>query len=125
MARVDITLNGRVYTVACEDGQEPRLLEIARYLDAKLREVARGSGAAAAGEAQLLAMAALVVTDQLFDLKAEYDALAEGQLNGAEGQLNGAEGRLPAGGSADTAVAAAVDGIARRIEDIAARLERA
>lgn len=124
MARVDITLNGRVYTVACEDGQEPRLLEIARYLDAKLREVARGNGAAAAGEAQLLAMAALLVTDQLFDLKAEYDALAEGQLNGAEGGgADGTEGRADVSG--DPAVAAAVDGIARRIEDIAARLERA
>jgi cell division protein ZapA len=111
MARVDITLNGRVYTVGCEDGQEPRLLELARYLDAKLREVARGSGAAAATEAQLLVMAALLVADQLFDLKAEYDVLAAGGAS--------------ADGSADPAVAAAVDGIARRIEDIAARLERA
>lgn len=118
MARVEIMLNGRVYTVGCEDGQEQRLREVARYLDAKLREVA-GTGTAAAGEAQLLAMAGLVVTDQLFDLKAEYDALAARRAE----EAGGGGGGIPA--ESEPAVAAAVDHLVRRIEDIAARLERA
>ncbi|HSK40211.1 MAG TPA: cell division protein ZapA, partial [Arenibaculum sp.] len=92
------------------------LHEVARYLDAKLREVAR-TGATAAGEAQLLVMAGLVVTDQLFDLKAEYDALAAQRADEA-GQGGGG---VPA--ETEAAVAAAVDHLARRIEDIAARLE--
>jgi cell division protein ZapA len=122
MARVDITLNGRTYTVGCEDGQEARLRELARYLDSKLREVARASGASPT-EPQLLAMAALVVTDQLFDLKAEYDRLeAEAQA----ARLQPGASLAPAvPAETEAAVVAAVDHLARRIEDIAARLERA
>lgn len=120
MARVDITLNGRTYTIGCEDGQEPRLRELARYLDSKLREVAR-TGGASPTEPQLLAMAALVVTDQLFDLKAEYDRL-EAEAQSAR-QQPGASPAVPA--ETEAAVVAAVDHLARRIEDIAARLERA
>lgn len=117
MARVDITLNGRTYTVGCEDGQEPRLRELARYLDSKVREVAR-TGGSSPTEPQLLAMAALVVTDQLFDLKEEYDRLA------AQGpEAAPAASAVPA--ETEAAVVAAVDHLARRIEDIAARLERA
>lgn len=119
MARVDITLNGRTYTVGCEDGQEPRLRELARYLDAKLREVARTSGGTLPTEPQLLAMVALVVTDQLFDLKAEYDRLA---AQGGEAAIPGTASVPP---ETEAAVVAAVDHLAKRIEDIAARLERA
>ena len=105
MARVDVTLNGRVYSVACEEGQEGRVRELARHVEGKLRHVlARGAGAA--NEAQLMVLAALMVTDELFDLKAEMAARA------AE----------PA--REDPAVGDAVDQLAQRIEAIAARLER-
>src|SRR5918993_5159489 len=74
MPRVDITLNGRNYLIGCEEGQEARLRQLAGYLEGQVRAVT--ARAPLAGEGQTLAMAALLVTDQLFDLKAEYDALA-------------------------------------------------
>ncbi|EWY35732.1 hypothetical protein N825_26105 [Skermanella stibiiresistens SB22] len=118
MPRVDVALNGRNYLIGCEDGQEARLRHLAAYLDSQLRAVA--GRAPLAGEAQSLAMAALVVTDQLFDLKAEYDALA-------------AEAREPAAApepagmapAEEDMVVAAVDHLAKRIGDIAAKLDRA
>ena len=113
MRRVDVTLNGRPYAVACEAGQEARLKQLAAYVDARVREVA-GTAGTAGSEAQVLVLTALVLADQLFDLRAEYDALAA---------------RAPQGAAVpredDEMVVAAVDHLAKRIEDIAARLERA
>jgi cell division protein ZapA len=115
MPRVDIMLNGRSYLIGCEDGQEARLRHLASYLEGQVRAVA--ARAPLAGEGQTLAMAALLVTDQLFDLKSEYDALAAASR----------EQQHPAGMSPEDeeVVVAAVDHLAKRIEDIAARLERA
>jgi len=114
MPRVDITLNGRSYLIGCEEGQEARLRQLANYLEGQVRAVA--GRAPLAGEGQTLAMAALLVTDQLFDLKAEFDALAAARHS------------APPAGMApedEEVVVAAVDHLAKRIEDIAARLERA
>ena len=35
MAQVTITINSREYAVACEDGQEVRIYQLARILDEK------------------------------------------------------------------------------------------
>ena len=115
MPRVDITLNGRNYLIGCEEGQEARLRQLTGYFEGQVRAVA--ARAPLAGEGQTLAMAALLVTDQLFDLKAEYDALAAAARQPAQ----------PAGMAPqdEEVVVAAVDHLAKRIEDIAARLERA
>src|SRR3954451_23230807 len=105
MPRVDITLNGRSYLIGCEEGQEVRLRHLANYLEGQVRAVT--GRAPLAGEGQTLAMAALLVTDQLFDLKAEFDALA-------------AAARRPPPGLAlaeEDVVVAAVDHLAKRIED--------
>jgi cell division protein ZapA len=109
MPRVDVTLNGRVYTVACEDGQENRVRDLARHVDGKLRHVASRS-AGAASEPQLLALAALMVADELMDARAELAARKAAPASG--------------GSPEDAAVAGAVDQLAQRIEAIAARLER-
>ncbi|UEM05527.1 cell division protein ZapA [Skermanella rosea] len=117
MPRVDVTLNGRSYLIGCEEGQEARLRQLANYLDGQLRAIA--GRAPTAGEAQALAMGALLVTDQLFDLKAEYDALAASARDAASGEANGIS---PAD---EDVMVAAVDHLAKRIGDIAAKLDRA
>jgi cell division protein ZapA len=115
MPRVDITLNGRSYLIGCEEGQEARLRQLANYLEGQVRAVV--ARAPLAGEGQTLAMAALLVTDQLFDLKGEFDA-----LSAAARQPAPPAGMAP---EDEEGVVAAVDHLAKRIEDIAARLERA
>ena len=37
MAQVTITINAREYAIACEDGQEFRIMQLARILDEKAR----------------------------------------------------------------------------------------
>ena len=57
MAQVTITINAREYAVACEDGQEGRILQLARILDEKARML---SGGQQVNENMLLAMVALL-----------------------------------------------------------------
>ena len=44
MAQLTIQVNGRPYTVGCEDGQEAHLLEIARLFDRQVRQVSQDVG---------------------------------------------------------------------------------
>ena len=116
MARLDITLNGRAYAVACDDGQEQRLRELAAYVDARLREVS--AGVVGTSEAHKLALATLMLADEIFDLRADA---ARGRRPAPQPQA----AQPDAAAGEEEAVVAAVDNLAKRIEDIAARLERA
>ena len=60
-------MNGRPYTVGCEDGQEAHLLEIARLFDRQVRQVSQDVGQR--GETRLFLMGALLLADELSDLK--------------------------------------------------------
>jgi len=109
MAVVDVTVNGRSYQVACDDGQEPHLLELARLIDGRIAELARDMGQV--GDARLILMAGLLIADELTDAREEVRTLREA-LDTAR----------PAG--AETAQKT-LETVARRIERIAARLESA
>lgn len=122
MARVEVVVNGRGYMVACEDGQEGRIRELAAMVDETLREIAgdRPSGS----EPQLLLVTSLVLADRLQEMQAEVQALRGARLGIAQPapiQVPPA----PRAPSDDEAVVSAVDTLAKRIEDIAARLDRA
>lgn len=67
MAQVTITINAREYAVACEDGQEVRILQLARILDEKARLLTQGGGQV--NENMLLAMVGLLLADELTELK--------------------------------------------------------
>ncbi len=63
MAKVDVSVGGRSYQLACDDGQERHLAALAATVDAEVRALSRSMGAA--GEARLLLMAALLIADKL------------------------------------------------------------
>ncbi|NMM42950.1 cell division protein ZapA [Rhodospirillaceae bacterium KN72] len=63
MAQVTITINNRPYTVACEDGQEPRLQELADALDREVAGLARAVGQI--GDSRLLVISGLSLIDRL------------------------------------------------------------
>lgn len=121
MARVEVVVNGRGYMVACEDGQEGRIRELAGVVDETLREIAgdRPSGS----EPQLLLVTSLVLADRLQEMQAEVQALRGARLGLS--QPAAAIQVPPRTAAEDEAVVSAVDTLAKRIEDIAARLDRA
>src|SRR4051795_11212593 len=65
MGQVSVPVNGRSYTISCEDGQETRIRRLAQYVDAKVGEFV--ASAVQVGEARLLLLAALVIADELSD----------------------------------------------------------
>ena len=69
MAQVDLLVNGQSYRIACEDGQEDRLIDLAAMVDEKVAELVNQIGQV--GSNRLLVMAALVIADELVDLKNE------------------------------------------------------
>ncbi|HYD29722.1 MAG TPA: cell division protein ZapA [Azospirillaceae bacterium] len=126
MPRVEIVLNGRIYGVNCEVGEEVRVRELGAYIDGTLREIA--VQAPGGSDAHLLMLTSLVLADKVFDLTAEANQFRS-QLQPAAPVAPPAPAAPPpadtAAAEVEEAVVGAVDKLARRLEDIAARLERA
>ena len=107
MGQVVVKVNGRDFTLSCEDGQEARIRRLAQYVDAKVAEFVTNIGQA--GEARLILLAALVIADELSDAN---DACS-GSAAAAQVQAAAVEAAAPNASAAST----------QRIESIAARLE--
>ena len=103
MPQVSVTINGRAYPVACDEGEEQRIRELAQLIDVKVNAFARQVGQA--GEGRLLVMAALTLADELAEAQAALR-------------------RAPGSGAADGKhIAAGMERLAARVEAVAARLE--
>jgi cell division protein ZapA len=69
MAQVSLQVNGYAYVLGCADGEEQHLLALAAELDRRIQDIKAATGPG--GEARLLLMAALMLSDELHDLR-EY-----------------------------------------------------
>lgn len=65
MSHINVTINGRQYRMACEEGQEVRLLKLADSLETRIESLRGKFGEI--GDARLTVMAALTVCDELVD----------------------------------------------------------
>ena len=68
MRQVALTFNGRTYRLACGEGEEARLQLLADHLAEHLGRLTAEFGQI--GDDRLLVMAALLVTDELFEARA-------------------------------------------------------
>ena len=75
MAQVNVSVNGQSYRIACEDGQEDRLVDLAAMVDEKVIGLVNQIGQV--GSNRLLVMAALIIADELVDLKNEVGSSRE------------------------------------------------
>src|SRR5512141_1410341 len=82
MSHINVTINGRQVRMACEEGEEARLLKLAESLELRIQNLRGKFGEI--GDARLTVMAALTVCDELLDagqrirnLEQELDALRE------------------------------------------------
>lgn len=109
MAQVNVAIHGKVYGIACDDGQERRVQELAGYVDMRLREIA-GAGAAT-NESHLLVLTALVLADEIFDTKANMAAPAYAE----DDRLSEDDERV---------IVDAINHLAARIDSVAERLQK-
>jgi cell division protein ZapA len=67
MAHVTIRINGYAYTVGCEDGQEEHLTQMAAEIEQRISSIKAIGGQS--GEARLLMLAALLLADEVHDMR--------------------------------------------------------
>ena len=118
MSQVSVTINGRQFRMACEDGQEGHLMNLARDLDTRIEGLRAKFGEI--GDTRLTVMAALTVADALAEtglrikrLEEELAALQDSRAEAAERAK-----------TAQAAVAAALGAAAERIESITKKLNQ-
>lgn len=73
MGKVSVTINGRAFTIGCEEGQEAYLRDLARHLDGHIRDLSGQVGQI--GDLRLLLMASLVVADERREAVRRTEAL--------------------------------------------------
>jgi cell division protein ZapA len=113
VAKVQIEINDRRYAIGCDEGQEEHVLRLARYFDDHVKRLSTSVGQI--GDQRLFLMAALIVADEMNDLKVRLDK--------AEAEIARLSDNRP-GASAVTSSRALGDA-ADRLEALAERLEQA
>ncbi len=78
MAHVSVTINGRSFRMACDDGQEDHLLRLAAEVNGKVDQLKGAFGEI--GDTRLTVMAAIMVADELADTRRRLKA-AETELS--------------------------------------------
>lgn len=119
MSQVSVTINGRQFRMACEDGQEGHLMNLARDLDSRIDGLRAKFGEI--GDTRLTVMAALTIADSLAEtglrIKMLEDELAS--LKDARTEA------ISLDKAAHTAIATALNAAAERIESIVKKLNQA
>lgn len=116
MATVGVTIAGRTYRMACAEGEEAHLHDLARHVDSTLTSLRKSFGEI--GDQRLVIMTAITVADELSEARQRI------------GQLEEEVTRLTADQSADEAshtalaedLAGSLDAAAERIERLTQRL---
>ena len=67
MAEVTLTVNNRSFDLACADGDEERLQNLAAYVDERLRAIA--DSGVVRRESDMMALTAIVLADELYEAK--------------------------------------------------------
>jgi cell division protein ZapA len=111
LAHVTIKLNGYSYTVGCEDGQEQHLMAMADQVESRIESIKKLGGSS--GEARLLVLTALLLADEIHDMRIEMEALRATAAN-----------PTPPPAKSDAETNRRIRKLAVRAEQIAADLER-
>jgi cell division protein ZapA len=116
---VTVTINGRQFRMACEDGQEEHLRELAKSFDDRINGLRGEFGEI--GDARLTVMAALMIADELGEVTAKVRRL-EQELAALQDTRSASAGQAQA---TQAAIVAAFNSAAERIEGLARKLGQA
>jgi cell division protein ZapA len=116
LAHVTVKINGYAYTVGCEDGQEQHLLAMAQQVESRIESIKTLGGNT--GEARLLVLAALLMADEIHDMRIELEGLRAAAAASAKTPRAKGEGK------ADPEVTRKLGRLTVRAEEIAASMER-
>jgi len=118
VSHVNVTISGRQYRMACEEGQEQRLQGLADDFESRIVALRKKFGEV--GDARLTVMAAIMIADELLDAKQERSRL---EIDVAALQVARASANERAHRS-EAAMLVALDEAAERIEKLTQALSR-
>lgn len=116
MAQVNVTINGKVYRMACDDGQEPHLEGLAARLNEVIEQL-RGSFGEI-GDQRLIVMSALTMGDELAEAHRRIRRL-ETEIAGVNETKAAVIARFE---EAEAGFARAIEHVAGRIEGVTQKL---
>ena len=116
MASVDVSINGRNYQIACENGEEDHLCRLAEFVDERVQELVVAVGQA--GDTRLLVMVSLLIADELYEAQAALDRHGIDADSGEAGKPKG-----NGDGAGEDRLVSVIEAMADRIETIAAGIE--
>ena len=118
MTHVTVTIHGKQYRMACEEGQEAQLTTLAKDLDQRVEQLKKNFGAI--GDMRLIVMAALTVGDELAEavkrirrLEEELTALQDARVVSSERAQQ-----------TQVAISAALNSASERIEHVTRSLNQ-
>ena len=116
MAQVNVTINGKIYRMACDDGQEAHLEGLAERLNETIDRL-RGSFGEI-GDQRLTVMAAITIGDELAEAHRRIRRL-EAEIAGINETKSAVIARFE---DAEAGFARAIEHVAGRIEGITQKL---
>jgi cell division protein ZapA len=116
--QLSVTINGRQYRMACEDGQEDHLSGLAQDFDRRIGELRASLGEI--GDMRLMVVAALMLADELSETRARAERL-QGELDGVQENGASVSERTQA---TQAAVVAALNAASERIEQVSRTLNQ-
>lgn len=119
MPLVNVMVNARAYTIACDEGEDAHLKELAAEVDAKVRELLGSVGQV--GDQRLILMAALLLADELHVANAKLEEV-RAELAAEHGVREELSNRVE---KSEATAADALENAVRRIEDIAGKIKAA
>ncbi|AXV16124.1 cell division protein ZapA [Neorhizobium sp. SOG26] len=116
MAQVMVTIDGKAYRMACEEGQEDHLTELASRFDRYVGHLKSQFGEI--GDLRITVMAGIMVMDELSDLTRKMKSL-EAEVEALKSVREGAQESQQQN---EQMVAAALSELASRLEGLTAKL---
>ena len=116
MAQVTVTIDGKAYRMACEEGQEDHLTDLAARFDQYVSHLKGRFGEI--GDLRLTVMAAIMVTDELSEVDRRLKAL-EAEVDGLKRARDAAVAEQA---DAEEALASALTEVTTQIQGLAARI---
>lgn len=116
MPQVTVSIDGKTYRMACDDGQEQHLVELAASFDRYVTHLRSSFGEI--GDQRLTVMAGIMVMDELFELQR--------RIKGMETEIatlrKTRDDALSKADKNDAALTGALASLAERMENLALRL---
>ncbi len=116
MAQVTVTIDGKAYRMACEEGQEDHLTDLATRFDRYVSHLKEQFGEI--GDLRVTVMAGIMIMDEVADLTRKVSGL-EAELDALRGNRDTA---LAASAKTEEALAGVLDEVASSIRGITEKL---